>query len=230
MDVIPRRAPGLKRRSSDDMRRPVAVGRLSGGVHRSCTGAPWRDVPAGYPPWPTLYRWFRRWQRDGTWARILASLQTRADARGLIGWTVSVDSTISQADQHVAGARRDGHVQKEPPGGLQAEPGDHGLGRSAQGTAGVSSSLTGLSVCAAGVDAGSEAARRRSPDRIDSVARRGCRSSASDSGLIAVPWPSDAGSPARHVVFHLASTDHLQRHREHVVHRRMAEAAVERLL
>jgi transposase len=106
---------------------------LDGIRWRVRTGAPWRDVPAVYPPWPTLYRWFRRWQRDGTWARILASLQTRADARGLIGWTVSVDSTISRAHQHAAGARRDGHVQKEPPGGLQAEPGDHGLGRSRGG-------------------------------------------------------------------------------------------------
>jgi len=58
------------------------------------TGSPWRDVPAGYPPWQTLYRWFRRWQRDGVWAQILALLQVRADAGGLIGWTVSVDSTI----------------------------------------------------------------------------------------------------------------------------------------
>jgi transposase len=97
------------------------------------TGSPWRDVPAAYPPWQTLYRWFRRWQRDGVWARILAALQARADAAGLIGWTVSVDSTISRAHQHAAGARRDGGLQKEPPGGVQTEPADHGLGRSRGG-------------------------------------------------------------------------------------------------
>ena len=97
------------------------------------TGSPWRDVPQSYPPWQTLYRWFRRWQRDGVWAQILASLQAQADAAGLIGWTVSVDSTISRAHQHAAGARRDGQAQKEPPGGVQAEPADHGLGRSRGG-------------------------------------------------------------------------------------------------
>ncbi|MGC5020810.1 IS5 family transposase [Micromonospora sp. DT47] len=97
------------------------------------TGSPWRDVPEVYPPWPTLYRWFRRWQRDGVWAQILASLQARADACGLIGWTVSVDSTISRAHQHAAGARRDGDMQKEPPGGITREPDDHGLGRSRGG-------------------------------------------------------------------------------------------------
>ncbi|SCL73030.1 Transposase [Micromonospora peucetia] len=72
------------------------------------TGSPWRDVPTVYPPWQTLYRWFRRWQRDGVWAQILALLQARADAAGLIGWTVSVDSTVARAHQHAAGARRDG--------------------------------------------------------------------------------------------------------------------------
>jgi hypothetical protein len=45
----------------------------------------------------------------------------------------SVDSTISRAHQHAAGARRDGHLQKEPPGGVHPEPDDHGLGRSRGG-------------------------------------------------------------------------------------------------
>ena len=97
------------------------------------TGAPWRDVPELYAPWSTVYGRFRRWQRDGTWARILASLQACADAAGKIDWRVSVDSTISRVHQHAAGARRDGDRQKEPPGGVQAEPADHALGRSRGG-------------------------------------------------------------------------------------------------
>ncbi|KKJ93209.1 IS5 family transposase [Micromonospora sp. HK10] len=97
------------------------------------TGTPWRDVPEVYAPWQTLYRWFRRWQRDGTWAKVLAGLQAAADAAGKIEWTVSVDSTISRAHQHAAGARRNGHQQKEPPGGVATEPDDHGLGRSRGG-------------------------------------------------------------------------------------------------
>jgi transposase len=97
------------------------------------TGTPWRDVPEAYPPWQTLYDWFRRWQREGTWAAILAALQADADATGRIVWTVSIDSTVSRAHQHAAGARRDGHLQKEPPGGVQTEPADHGLGRSRGG-------------------------------------------------------------------------------------------------
>ncbi|WP_263407301.1 IS5 family transposase [Micromonospora craniellae] len=96
-------------------------------------GAPWRDVPAEYAPWPTVYGLFRRWQRDGTWDKILSALQAAGDATGRIGWTVSVDSMTSRAHQHAAGARTDGHLQKEPPGGVHDEPADHALGRSRGG-------------------------------------------------------------------------------------------------
>ena len=93
-------------------------------------GSPWRDVPAEYGPWQTVYGLFRRWQRDGTWEQILAAAQAVADAAGRIVWDVSIDSTTSRAHQHAAGARRDGHRQKEPPGGVQHEPADQALGRS----------------------------------------------------------------------------------------------------
>ena len=96
-------------------------------------GAPWRDVPAEYAPWPTVYGLFRRWQRDGTWDKILSALQAAGDATGRIAWTVSVDSMTSRAHQHAAGARKEGHLQKEPPGGVHDEPADHALGRSRGG-------------------------------------------------------------------------------------------------
>jgi transposase len=97
-------------------------------------GAPWRDIPPGYGSWQAVYGLFRRWQRAGVWAAILASLQARADAAGLISWDVSVDSTIARAHQHAAGARREGDAQKEPPGGVgEPEPVDHALGRSRGG-------------------------------------------------------------------------------------------------
>jgi transposase len=90
-------------------------------------------VPERYGTWQTVYGLFRRWQRNGTWHRILTDLQARADAAGLITWQVSVDSTIMRAHQHAAGARRDGDAQREPPGGARTEPADHGLGRSRGG-------------------------------------------------------------------------------------------------
>jgi hypothetical protein len=60
-------------------------------------------------------------------------LQALADHAGLIGWDVSVDSTIMRAHQHAAGARRCGGQQAEPPGGVSVEPDDHALGRSRGG-------------------------------------------------------------------------------------------------
>ena len=100
---------------------------------RTRTGAPWRDVPLAYGPWQTVYGRFRRWQRNGTWRKILTALQGRADAAGLITWDVSVDSTVAQAHQHAAGARRRGDLQAGPPAGVAGEPADHGLGRSRGG-------------------------------------------------------------------------------------------------
>jgi transposase len=55
-----------------------------------------------------VYGLFRRWQRDGTWQHILTQLQAQADAKGLITWQVSVDSTVARAHQHAAGARKGG--------------------------------------------------------------------------------------------------------------------------
>jgi transposase len=80
-----------------------------------------------------VYGLFRRWQRDGTWAQVATGLQAAADAAGRICWQVSVDSTVCRAHQHAAGARKDGQAQREPPGGVSAEPADHGLGRSRGG-------------------------------------------------------------------------------------------------
>ena len=30
------------------------------------TGAPWADLPRGYPPYQTCHRWFQSWSKDGT--------------------------------------------------------------------------------------------------------------------------------------------------------------------
>lgn len=69
----------------------------------------------GTAPWDRVYDLFRRWQRDGTWARILTQLQTEADAKGLITWDVNIDSTICRAHQHAAGAVKRGTYRRNRP-------------------------------------------------------------------------------------------------------------------
>ncbi|MFJ9683791.1 IS5 family transposase [Streptomyces sp. NPDC101194] len=100
---------------------------------RTRTGAPWRDVLERYGPWDRAYDLFRRWQRDGTWQRIFVRLQAEADAKGLITWDVSVDSTVARAHRHAAGARKAGLCAEGASRCVFAEPDDHGLGRSRGG-------------------------------------------------------------------------------------------------
>ncbi|MEU1450100.1 IS5 family transposase [Streptomyces mirabilis] len=100
---------------------------------RTRAGTPWRDVPERYGPWDRVYDLFRRWQRDGTWKRILEQLQVQADALGLITWDVSVDSTVCRARQHAAGARKKGICSASHLAESTLSPTNHGLGRSRGG-------------------------------------------------------------------------------------------------
>ncbi|MFJ5841602.1 IS5 family transposase [Streptomyces shenzhenensis] len=100
---------------------------------RARTGAPWRDVPERYGPWDRVYDLFRRWQRDGTWARILTQLQAEADAKGLITWDVNVDSTVCRAHQHAAGAAKRGTSRRNRPAASSPSRPNHALGRSRGG-------------------------------------------------------------------------------------------------
>ncbi|MEE4598783.1 transposase [Streptomyces sp. DSM 41524] len=60
----------------------IPTGDLINGVRwRTRTGAPWRDAPERCGPWDRVYDLFRRWQRDGTWARILTCLRPRRTRR-----------------------------------------------------------------------------------------------------------------------------------------------------
>ena len=46
-------------------------------------GCAWRLLPREFPPWPTVYAYFRRWQADGTWERVASAL--RRDLRAARG-------------------------------------------------------------------------------------------------------------------------------------------------
>lgn len=99
---------------------------LNGIVWKLRTGTAWRDVPARYGSWRTLYTRFRRWALDGTFMRMLATVQAEKDGAGDIDWLVSVDSTVARAHQHAAGARKRGEGRGTkrvitPSGGPEAD-------------------------------------------------------------------------------------------------------------
>jgi transposase len=79
---------------------------LEGIIFRFRTGVPWRDLPAQFGPWQTVWKRHRRFSLDGTYDRLLTELQVQADAAGELDWQVSIDSTIARVHQHGATARR----------------------------------------------------------------------------------------------------------------------------
>lgn len=79
---------------------------VEGIIYRYRCGIAWRDVPAVFGPWQTIWTWHRRMAGDGTWDTVLQRLLATADAAGLIDWSVSVDSSIARAHQHATNITR----------------------------------------------------------------------------------------------------------------------------
>ena len=48
------------------------------------SGCPWRLLPHDYPPWKTVFHYFRAWRIDGTWERMNRAIRKRLRAR--VGW------------------------------------------------------------------------------------------------------------------------------------------------
>jgi putative transposase len=68
------------------------------------TGCPWRDLPAEFGPWQTVWKRHRRWSTDGTYQRIFERVLAAGYGAGKLDELVSVDSTVVRAHQHAAGA------------------------------------------------------------------------------------------------------------------------------
>ena len=101
------------------------------------TGAPWRDLPARYGPWETVYYRFNRWRHDGTWVRIVTAMLDQLDDLGKLDHELwCIDGTIIRASRAAAGARRMSRRPRILGGRKEArlrEPADHALGRSRGG-------------------------------------------------------------------------------------------------
>jgi len=80
---------------------------LEGIAWRFRTGSPWRDVPAEFGSWRTLWKRHQRFCVDGTYQRMLevvcAAFRVESGGAG-IEELLSIDSTAVRAHQHAAGA------------------------------------------------------------------------------------------------------------------------------
>lgn len=65
------------------------------------TGSPWRDLPAEFGPWNSVYVRFARWSDKNVWQNIFQVLREDANFD-----EVYLDSTIVRAHQHAAGAAK----------------------------------------------------------------------------------------------------------------------------
>jgi hypothetical protein len=85
----------------------VSVSDFPGGggkfnvARRMRSGARWRDCPAEYGPYTTIYNRFNRWSRQGIWFEIFEAL---TGSTGIVG-TVAMDSSHIKAHQSAAGGK-----------------------------------------------------------------------------------------------------------------------------
>ena len=88
---------------------------ISGIIHMLKTGARWRDCPADYGPYTTIYNRFNRWSKQGVWEDVFYAL---TGSSGVIG-TTSADSTHIKAHRSAAGAK--GGTSPTPSADLAAD-------------------------------------------------------------------------------------------------------------
>jgi len=74
---------------------------ISGIVHMLKSGARWRDCPAEFGPYTTVYNRFNRWSRQGLWLQMFEALTGHS---GIFDG-VAIDATHVKAHRSAGGAK-----------------------------------------------------------------------------------------------------------------------------
>ncbi|ACZ87524.1 IS5 family transposase [Streptosporangium roseum] len=94
-------------------------------------GSPWRDLPAEYGPWSTVYDRFRSWAMAGVFEQLMQAMIAEAVARGQVDLDlVSVDSATARAHHHAAGMVVNGELARALNEAVEQERGLRQRGKS----------------------------------------------------------------------------------------------------
>jgi transposase len=69
-------------------------------LYRARTGVAWRDLPARFGPWKSVFNRFDNWSKRDVWAQVFKALQLEIDPSMSIA-----DATVVRAHQDSAGGR-----------------------------------------------------------------------------------------------------------------------------
>ena len=87
---------------------------LEAVLWRVRTGSPWRDLPADFGNWNSVFRRFRRWAEAGVFKRMFKEISGVPDFEYAM-----IDGTIVQAHQKASGAK--GGLKIRPSGARAAD-------------------------------------------------------------------------------------------------------------
>ena len=89
--LLPSAKPGGRPRTVD-MREVI-----NGVLYVLRTGCPWRMLPHDFPPWQTVYQYFRKWKNEGIWEQINEALRPEVRRGEGREWTPSAAIIDSQS-------------------------------------------------------------------------------------------------------------------------------------
>ena len=89
--IIPEEKRSGRHRSTDLRKVVNAI------EYRLSTGCAWRMVPRDFPPWGTIYTYYREWQQDGTWQDIRKAMDAARKVQASEDHAVSTTNGESES-------------------------------------------------------------------------------------------------------------------------------------